>query len=333
MRRFSIPHPGHFDALKEILRVVENENLRDVHEVFMGCSPDIMGSGRGVFHAPLISEIKEQTAFAHQYDMEMNIVMNSTCVGGHHLTFEGYKMFEWYFNELNKAEVDAVTVAEPYLIEVLRDFPIKKVVSCLAYVDAPQRAVFYEELGADVITVDTNINKDFNLLRKIVSAVSCDVRVIVNEGCLYKCPFRYAHYNLASHFSSLNRPKSPPFSLDFYYDKCISIRLRDPSQIIKSPWIRPEDLNHYEEIGIKDFKLSGRTKTVNWIINCMRIYSHGKFDGNLLDILDCPQILRYVFRIDNKNLEGCIEQWKRCDKICDECGYCDEITKKVVCRY
>jgi collagenase-like PrtC family protease len=328
--RLIVPHPGHFEALKEILAAKEEENLKDVKEVFMGGSPDVMGSGRGVLHAPLINEIREQTEYAHQYGIQMNVVMNSTCAGGHHLTFEGYKMFDWYFNELNKAGVVAVTVAEPYLVELLRDFPMKIVVSVLSYVDAPQRAQFFEALGADVITVDTNINRHFDLLQGIVKGVSCNVRIIVNEGCLYKCPFRYSHYNLASHLSSLNQPRVPLFAPDFYFDKCINIRLRNPTQIIKSGWIRPEDIKEYEAIGIEDFKLSGRTKTVNWIIECMKVYARRSFKGNVLEIIDCPQMLRYMMYIENEKLEGSIEHWKSCTKNCHECGYCDALTKEAL---
>ncbi|MCW7070879.1 MAG: U32 family peptidase [Methanophagales archaeon] len=330
--RLMIPHPGHFAALQEIVEVKEAEGLNEVKEVFMGGSPEVMGSGRGVLHAPLVEEIREQTEYAHQHRLKMNIAMNSTCTGGHHLTFEGYKMFEWYFRALNEAGVDGVIVAEPYLVELLRDFPMKAVVSVLAYVDAPQSARFFEELGADVITVDTNINRHFGLLRAIVRAVDCDVRVIVNEGCLYRCPFRYSHYNLASHLSGLNQPRSPLFAPDFYFDKCISIRLRDPSQIVRSPWIRPEDLAEYEALGIQGFKLSGRTKAVNWIIECIRAYSQRSFKGNLLELLDCPQMLRHMFYLDSEKLgrAGCVERWKSCRKVCGECGFCERVTKEVL---
>ncbi len=330
MARLIIPHPGHFQALKEIIEAKEAGGFDEVDEVFMGGSPDVMGSGRGVLHAPLLDEIREQTEYAHQHGIKMNITMNSTCTGGHHLSFEGYNMFSWYFDELNKAGVDAVTVAEPYLVELLRDFPMQTVVSCLSYVESPQRAKFFDALGADMITVDTNINRHLDLLEGIVKAVDCDVRLIVNEGCIYRCPFRYSHYNLASHLSSLIQPRSPLFAPDYYFDKCISIRLRDPTQIIKSAWIRPEDLKTYEAIGITDFKLSGRTKTVNWIIDCMRDYSKRSFKGNVLDILDCPQMLRYMFYIDNEKLDGSIEQWKHCKKVCNECGYCDKLAKEAL---
>jgi collagenase-like PrtC family protease len=330
MARLIIPHPGHFQALKEIIEAKEAGGFDEVDEVFMGGSPDVMGSGRGVLHAPLLDEIREQTEYAHQHGIKMNITMNSTCTGGHHLTFEGYKMFSWYFGELNKAGVDAVTVAEPYLVELLRDFPMQTVVSVLSYVESPQRAKFFDELGADMITVDTNINRHFDLLEGIVKAVDCGVRLIVNEGCMYRCPFRYSHYNLSSHLSSLNQPRTPLFAPDYYFDRCISIRLRDPTQIIKSGWIRPEDLKAYEAIGITDFKLSGRTKLVNWIIDCMRYYAQRSFEGNVLDILDCPQMLRDLCYIPNERFEGCIEQWSHCKKVCNECGYCDRLTKEAV---
>lgn len=330
MARLIIPHPGHFSALKELIEVKEAEGLDEVDEVFMGGSPDVMGSGRGVLHAPLLDEIREQTEYAHKHGIKMNITMNSTCTGGHHLSFEGYKMFSWYFGELNKAGVDAVTVAEPYLVELLRDYPIQTVVSVLSYVESPQRAKFFDELGADMITLDTNINRHFDVLEGIVKSVDCDVRVIANEGCMYRCPFRYSHYNLASHLSSLYQPRTPLFAPDYYYDKCIAIRLRDPSQIVKSAWIRPEDLKHYEAIGITDFKLSGRTKLVNWIIDCMRYYSKRSFEGNLLDLLDCPQILRDLYYISNESFEGSIEQWKSCKKVCNECGYCAKLTKEAL---
>ena len=319
--RLIVPHPGHFSALKEIIGYKKARGLKELAEVYMAGSPEVMGSGRATLYAPRIEDIKEETAYAHQHNVKMNIAMNPSCFGGYHLTFEGYKTFKWYFNELNKAGVDGVTVAEPYLVELLRDFSMETVISCVAHVDSPQRAEFFEDLGADAITVDTNINRNFEVLEAIKSAVDCDIRVIVNEGCLYKCPFRYSHFNLFSPMNTFG---------DYYFDKCISIRVRDPAQIIRSPWIRPEDMKEYEAIGIEDFKISGRANAVNWIINCIDAYSQSSLKGNLLEVLDCPSELRYMFFLDNQLLDGSIKQWKNCKKICDECRYCDELTNKVL---
>jgi len=164
--------------------------------------------------------------------------------------------------------------------------------------------------------------------------VNCDIRVIVNEGCLYKCPFRYAHFNLFSHITAASGAGTGAQLLntfgDYYFDKCISIRVRDPSQLIRSPWIRPEDIVEYERIGIEDFKIAGRANAVGWITACMDAYSRRSYEGNLLELLDCPSELRYMFYIDNKKLEGCINQWKSCNKMCDTCRYCDEVTSRVL---
>jgi len=46
--RLMVPHPGHFEALKEIIEAKESEGLNEVEEVYMGGSPEVMGSGRGV---------------------------------------------------------------------------------------------------------------------------------------------------------------------------------------------------------------------------------------------------------------------------------------------
>jgi len=70
-------------------------------------------------------------------------------------------------------------------------------------------------------------------------------------------------------------------------------RLRDPSQLIRSAWIRPEDIRHYEEIGIHEFKLSGRTKTVAWILKCMRAYAKRSFKSNtdIAGLIFVPAVL------------------------------------------
>ena len=82
--RFIVPHPGHFAALKEIIEVKEAEGLNEVEEVYMAGAPEVMGSGRATLHSARIADIKEQTAYAHQHDIKMNIVINPSCFGGYY---------------------------------------------------------------------------------------------------------------------------------------------------------------------------------------------------------------------------------------------------------
>lgn len=299
----------------------------------MAGTPEVVGSGRITLHVPLLDEIAEQTKYLHGKHLEMGIVLNPSCMGGQHLTSQGYNMFWWYFDKLNEIGVDSVTVAEPYLVEMLKkEFPdIKVVVSVISHVDSPERARFFEELGADAITLDTNINRSFEILESIKEVVGCELRLLVNEACLYKCPFRYSHFNLFSHMTgSGNKPNI--FS-DYYYEKCISFRVRYPELIIKSPWIRPEDLGYYEAIGIDVFKMSGRANTISWIIDVMKAYSYRSYDGNLMDLLDCPSELRDMFYIPNRELEGAIKQWMSCKKFCHKCGFCKATSERIVRVY
>ena len=323
-----IPHPGHFLALKEIAREAPKES-----EIYMAGTPEVVGSGRVTLHAPGLDEIAEQTRFLHVRKLKMGIVLNPSCMGGQHLTSQGYNTYKWYFGKLNEFGVDTVTVAEPYLVEMLRkEFPdIKVVLSVIAHVDSPERARFFEELGVDAITLDTNINRNFDILQAIKEVTNCELRLLVNEACLYKCPFRYSHFNLFSHMTGLGN--KPNIFSDYYYEKCISFRVRYPELVIKSPWIRPEDLGAYEALGIDCFKMSGRANTVNWIIDCMKAYLNRSFDGNLMDLLDCPSELRDMFYIPNKELDGAIKQWMGCRKFCHKCGFCRATAERVIRVY
>ncbi len=323
-----IPHPGHFLALKELCKEAPRNS-----EIYMAGTPEVLGSGRVTLHSPLLEEIAEQTQYVHDNKQTMGIVLNPSCMGGQHLTSQGYNMFKWYFGKLNEFGVDTVTAAEPYLIEMLRkEFPdIKVVVSVIAHVDSPERARFFEELGADAITLDTNINRNFDILQGIKEVVDCEQRLLVNEACLYKCPFRYSHFNLFSHMTGLGN--KPNIFSDYYYEKCMSFRVRYPELIIKSPWIRPEDLEAYEALGIDCFKMSGRANTITWIINCIKAYSNRAYDGNLMDLLDCPSELRDMFYIPNNELEGAIKQWMSCKKMCHKCGFCKATAERIMRVY
>jgi hypothetical protein len=89
------------------------------------------------------------------------------------------------------------------------------------------------------------VNRHFDVLEAIRDAVDCELKLLVNEGCLYRCPFRYAHFNFFSHVNG--PPPRPNVQDDYYYHKCLTMRINDPSQILKSPFIRPEDLKEYAQ--------------------------------------------------------------------------------------
>lgn len=323
-----VPYPGHFEGLKGLLKEAKKGSI---YSVFMAGSPDYIGTGRSNLGSPQLEDIARQTEYAHRHGVKMELVLNSSCLGGRQMTPEGFRLNHWYLEKLNNIGIDSIVVADPYLVETAaRDFDMEVVVSVLSFVDSPQKAEFYEGLGADRIVVDSNINRHFDVLYAIRDSVKCSLKILVNEGCLYRCPFRYAHFNFFSH--AFGPEPRPNVLEDYYYYKCLSLRISNPELIIKSPWIRPEDLKYYKEI-TDTYKIGGRTHFINWILNCLNAYSKESYDGNLMDLLDCPKDLKDLFYIPNNSLDGVMEQWRKCEKVCYRCGYCRELTKKVVSIY
>jgi hypothetical protein len=235
-------------------------------------------------------------------------------------------------------------------------------VSVIAHVNSVQRARFFEALGADSITLDFNINRDFRLLEKIRKAVKCRLILVANDACLYQCPFRYYHYNLLAHSTQPYNPLQG-FYIDYCIVRCTIEKFGNPAEIIRSRWIRPEDTHFYEDIGIDSLKLSGRRMSTRWLVNVGRAYSEKRYDGNLFDILNCvapgvdpdirsPQYQFFIENtellnreklirlgqlypvkpyVDNSALQGFLEHFqdKNCQADC-ECGYCKRIAKRAI---
>ena len=322
-----VPSPGDINSLKESMTAKEK-----IYSIFMAGSPDYIGTGRSNLASPQLEDIKEQTDLAHKNGVKMELVLNSSCMGGRQLTPEGYRINNWYIEKLVDIGIDSIVVADPYLVETIsNNFDVDVVVSVLAFVDSPQKAEFFQDLGASSIVIDSNVNRHFDVLHAIRDSVDCELKLLINEGCLYRCPFRYAHFNFFSHAFG---PEPRPNVLDdYYYLKCLELRIEAPEQIIKSPWIRPEDIKLYKDI-TDVYKIGGRTHFVEWILNCVNAYYNESYDGNLMDLLDCPKDLKDLYNIPNKSFDGILEkQWKNCKKVCNKCGYCKALTKKVTRVY
>ncbi|MFD1909283.1 hypothetical protein ACFSQ7_43070 [Paenibacillus rhizoplanae] len=76
------------------------------------------------------------------------------------------------------------------------------------------------------------------------------------------------------------------FALDYYMLRCTERKLQHPEELLKSQWIRPEDMYVYEELGYHKFKLTERMKTTEKIAATAQSYSERKYEGNLLSLLN-----------------------------------------------
>jgi hypothetical protein len=181
-------------------------------------------------------------------------------------------------------EIPWLTVSNPYLLELIKKrYPHFKIkVGIYAQVDTPERARFWENLGADSITLESfSINRAFERLKEIRRAVDCDLQLIVNHFCLPNCAMQPYHQNQFAHASDGSRR----LFLDYCFLHCTLLRLKTPQLFIQAGWIRPEDLNIYEKMGFTSFKLMERNIPSENLLQRVSAYSDRSFKGNLAELI------------------------------------------------
>ncbi len=327
---FSVPYNNDPETLTEIFKWKECNGNR-IREIYLSGPQEYAGSGR-ISPAQSFEDFAAAVDRIHQEGIRVNLLMNSVCEGS-----------DWYSSGvLNKTMgylervfegygVEAITIANPmYIREVRRHFPrVEICASVLGDIDCMDKALIYKKAGADVFTPDVNINRNLRLLKKIKEKTGLEIKLMVNEGCLFKCPFRKFHFNYISHKSRNpgtggSRGEDNVFSLN-----CIQVTKRNPVQMLKSGWIRPEDLEKYEEISFF-FKLVGRTSSMNMICRSLEAYMQQTWDGDLLELMagnlySCG--MSNFMHLDNRSLDaaGFFEKVTSCDHECIDCDFCEQL--------
>jgi collagenase-like PrtC family protease len=257
-----------------------------IDEVYGKFPTDGVSGGRPRYLATPLSEedLRRYIALLSRHGIAFNYLLNGSCFGNREWTKPWQKKVTALLTKLGELGVQRVTVSTPFLLELVkRRFPKFKVrVGIYAQVDTPRRARFWEDLGADAITLESfSINRDFRRLAAIRQAVRCDLQLIANHVCLMNCPMQSYHQNGFAHASD----DTGTLFVDYCFLRCSRMRLTDPSQFIKSTWIRPEDLPVYEAMGYATFKLLERGIPSAELLRRVKAYSERRFDGNLADLL------------------------------------------------
>jgi len=316
----------------------------------------LVGGGRPSFLLKKVSkeEIVDYIKKVHDNNMEFSYLLNAPCMNNMEYDTKFHKNLIKYIQWISDIGTDSVIVTIPFLIQLIHEqFPELKIrVSTIAQVNSVNRGKFYEKLGATEITPDVMINRDFKTLKHIVEAIRGKIVLLLTDGCLFQCPFRNYHYNILGHASQTVQQFNRNY-IDTCILNCSIIKFSDPTEVLKCRWVRPEDLSHYEEIGIHDFKIAGRRMSTEWIVRSVKAFSERKYEGNLVDIIQGfsmsygglekkdPNLKigdtigkesKSKLYIDNTKLDGFIDFFKNqnCNAMCDVCNYCEEWAQKAV---
>lgn len=327
---FSVPYNGDAATLRQLI-ALQRRNGNVIREIYLNAPQAITGSGR-VGNVTTLDEFVGVVSVIREAGIRVDITMNSTCDGGDWYVEETLNRQIGFIRDMHEQHgIEAVTLANPFLIEQARQTcpNLEISASVLADIDCFSRAEAFALAGATTMTVDTSINRDLKLLRQIREKLGVELKLMVNEGCLNKCPYRKFHMNLISHKSHEERDEGNAFSF-----ACGDIIGRDAGQIFKSNWIRPEDMRRYEGI-TSFFKIVGRDMMPSKVLRCTEAYLDESYDGNLFDLL-CSSIgyygIEFRAHIDNKAL-GRTNFFKRtstCNRQCQRCAYCAELADELL---
>jgi collagenase-like PrtC family protease len=297
------------------------------------------------------NQVEEYIEEAHSAGLRFDYLLNAPSMSNMEWDENTHRELLIHLDWITSIGADSVTVTIPYLVELIkRQFPQLQVrVSTIAHVNSVARAKLFESLGADSITLDINVNRSFGALKAIRNTVSCELTVLLNNLCLYQCPYEYYHHDGLGHASQNYNPLKGSY-VDYCVLRCTLDRLRDVSQVIKCRWVRPEDIHIYEEIGIDVLKISGRAMPTEKILRAATAYSSRHYQGNLYAILNVitPRTgfvnstlpgeqsngvgVPPGFYIDNQALEGFMDFFRKqdCSSGCSQCGYCQRIADRVI---
>jgi collagenase-like PrtC family protease len=334
---FSVPYNNDPGTLTEIFKWKECNGNR-IREIYLSGPQEYGGSGR-ISSVQSFEDFADAVGRIHREGLRANLLLNSICEGS-----------DWYAPDVLKGTMDylkrvfedcgveAVTIANPmYIREVRRRFPrVEICASVLADIDCVDKAVIYKKAGADAITPDVNINRNLRLLKKIRGETGLELKLMVNEGCLFKCPFRKFHFNYISHKSRNPGPEGSRGEDNVFSLNCIQLTKSDPSQVLKSGWIRPEDTARYGGIS-SFFKLVGRTSSRSMISRSLEAYMQQSWDGDLLELMAGNLYsygMSYLMHLDNRSLDSVefFDKVTSCDRECIDCDLCMQLAAKLIKR-
>jgi collagenase-like PrtC family protease len=305
MVKFSIGY-NHDPSMIRLIELIKDY----ISGFYFPIPSSIMGSGRALEQGEEYDkEIDDIIKTCDKFNVKSELLLNATCEGEGQFS----KVVDYVKGLIDKG-LKSVIVTNPIYIPEFKKLGIEVQSSVNCYVKTVEHAMFLKDLGVDVITIDRDINRDLDLIKKIKQRTGLKIKMLVNEGCLRNCPFRKIHFNMISHFSDTN---------EFDKRSCITILRKHPEKVFSIPFVRPEDIKHYSFVDY--FKLATRTMATDKIGLVLDAYVNEKFSGDLLFLLSTKSLFDYFTDINNDVLSSnnFFENIRK-----EDYDYCKELLKK-----
>ena len=266
--------------------------------------------------------------------VKLDLLLNANCYGDRAISVELHDEVVSVIERLGElgCAPDIVTAASPMVAHVVKSrFPdIETRASVNMRIGTTQAMGYVADLF-DSFYLQRDVQRNLAAVKR--ARAWCDrhgkkLCLLANSGCLRFCPGQTFHDNLIAHSAEAERQANvadwnPHVCWNLYRDRA------NFAEILKATWIRPEDLHRYE--GLTDtVKLATRQHASPRMV--VAAYASGRFDGNLLDLLEpgfAPAFAQRV--IDNTAFPpDWAERMGNCPGDCEACAYCLDVLAQVL---
>ena len=347
---------GLLDKIIEI-----NKNYKDsdskVSELYGSIRMHSQLAARPDYRLPNITmkQTIEYIKKAKENGIAFNYTLNSIIpYGSKYIMNKNLKYIISLVDILHNAGVYRFTISNPIMLEIFKHnipYDLNIEVSTISHVDTITQIKYYHEVyGVNKICCNLLKNRDFKWLEK--AAKYCNkngiiLELMINEFCgvgseefSTHCIYRDSCY--ICHATNYNQ-KDADAIYGYPMEQCTASRNKAPENWLRVNWIRPEDIKYYNEIGINNFKITGRTGSTNYIVKTINSYMKQKYDGNLLELWKPLESIKdekkedfSVVNIPSSKLNGFIEHWSKnkfvcAEEVCGEtCTYCKDYYNKYI---
>lgn len=280
--------------------------------------------------------------------IRFNYTMNSINPGSKREMAQLKSQIQDFVLWLQEIGVYRITIANLLLAELIREVTstMKLELSTIAHVDTISQLKYLKEtFEIDKVCGNLAKNRNKKFLKQAAEFCAQNdmaYEIMVNEMCgvgtadgsTTHCTFRDSCY--IAHAS--DKTQADAMQFDTYPMKyCITARKMDVSSWLKLRWVRPEDIYRYEALGLRNFKITGRTGTTEYITTMAEAYLSRSWDGNLLQLWKPLETIynhqneldqEHNVQIPNKSLNKFVGKW-----FSGEGFRCEEELCGTTCRY
>ncbi|UTR16384.1 U32 family peptidase [Salipaludibacillus sp. LMS25] len=268
--KFAIPYNGDEKLIDEVI----SDYLPFVESFYGSFGLDKFGGGRAQKENFIKSkeELKQIIKKLERNNIEFNYVINNTSLMNKEFQPDFIKEFKSFISLLISLGVKIVTLCNPYLISLTKEFfpEIKISASVNFKIRSLDELQYTAQLGCDEVTLHYDILKNFSVLKQIRKNSNMLLKLIPNDIYIKECPWQKGHTRMQGAHSRNKSFKTPYFS--YFRNKCVNIRNYRPEEVLKAMWIPPINIDKYTKIGYTHFKLLDRLATTKWILRVLKSY-------------------------------------------------------------